>query len=416
MFIIQLSVIVFACYVVGKLMEQIGQTQVIGHISAGVLLGPTFFSGIMSLFSFQTSLFSQESLTTIDKLANLGMILLMFDIGLSHFHGHNHGRRKQTIAALKIAFLGMLLPFIGGMLAGNSVHAELAPQTDRLLFNIFMGTALAVSALPVIVRIIEDLKMLHLAIIPPVITAAILTDVAGWGILALDSVFAAVEGKSDSLWSYLAVVTAALVLYGLVTGKVVVPLLIRYAHRPEMRFSAIIFWILVSAWGAEYLHLHSGFGALLAGSMFARIPGLAKQWHASMNGFMHYLLLPVLFVSAGLKTHFDFSMATQDIAWIIGFTLLAFITKFSGALLGARISGYSLREASMIGALMNTRGLMELVVLSIGLELHLISQRVYSIMVIVALVVTATTPPILRWLNKESSSAVVNKTLENIKG
>ena len=109
-------------------------------------------------------------------------------------------------------------------------------------------------------------------------------------------------------------------------------------------------------------------------------------------------------------------MATQDIAWIIGFTLLAFITKFSGALLGARISGYSLREASMIGALMNTRGLMELVVLSIGLELHLISQRVYSIMVIVALVVTATTPPILRWLNKESSSAVVNKTLENIKG
>ncbi|MCR1299697.1 cation:proton antiporter domain-containing protein, partial [Enterobacter kobei] len=115
MFIIQLSVIVFACYVVGKLMEQIGQTQVIGHIAAGVLLGPTFFPGIMSLFSFQTSLFSQESLTTIDKLANLGMILLMFDIGLSHFHGHNHGRRKQTIAALKIAFLGMLLPFIGGM-------------------------------------------------------------------------------------------------------------------------------------------------------------------------------------------------------------------------------------------------------------------------------------------------------------
>lgn len=241
MFIIQLSVIVFACYVVGKLMEQIGQTQVIGHIAAGVLLGPTFFPGIMSLFSFQTSLFSQESLTTIDKLANLGMILLMFDIGLSHFHGHNHGRRKQTIAALKIAFLGMLLPFIGGMLAGNSVHAELAPQTDRLLFNIFMGTALAVSALPVIVRIIEDLKMLHLAIIPPVITAAILTDVTGWGILALDSVFAAVEGKSDSLWSYLAVVTAALVLYGLVTGKVVVPLLIRYTHRPEMRFPAIIF-------------------------------------------------------------------------------------------------------------------------------------------------------------------------------
>ena len=111
-----------------------------------------------------------------------------------------------------------------------------------------------------------------------------------------------------------------------------------------MRFPAIIFWILVSAWGAEYLHLHSGFGALLAGSMFARIPGLAKQWHASMNGFMHYLLLPVLFVSAGLKTHFDFSMATQDIAWIIGFTLLAFITKFSGALLGARISGYSLHD------------------------------------------------------------------------
>ncbi|MFQ8719011.1 MAG: cation:proton antiporter [Enterobacter hormaechei] len=395
MFIIQLSVIVFACYVVGKLMEQIVQTQVIGHIAAGVLLGPTFFPGIMSLFSFQTSLFSQESLTTIDKLANLGMILLMIDIGLSHFHGHNHGRRKQTIAALKIAFLGMLLPFIGGMLAGNAVHTELAP---------------------VIVRIIEDLKMLHLAIIPPVITAAILTDVTGWGILALDSVFAAVEGKSDSLWSYLAVVTAALVFYGLVTGKVVVPLLIRYAHRPEMRFPAIIFWILVSAWGAEYLHLHSGFGALLAGSMFARIPGLAKQWHASMNGFMHYLLLPVLFVSAGLKTHFDFSMATQDIAWIIGFTLLAFITKFSGALLGARISGYSLREASMIGALMNTRGLMELVVLAIGLELHLISQRVYSIMVIVALVVTATTPPILRWLNKETSSAVVTKTHENIKG
>lgn len=89
------------------------------------------------------------------------MILLMFDIGLSHFHGNNHGRRKQTIAALKIAVLGMLLPFIGGVLAGNSVHAELAPQTDRLLFNVFMGTALAVSALPVIVRIIEDLKMLH---------------------------------------------------------------------------------------------------------------------------------------------------------------------------------------------------------------------------------------------------------------
>ncbi|MGJ8521686.1 Na(+)/H(+)-K(+) antiporter GerN [Carnimonas sp. R-84981] len=409
MFIVQISVIVFACYVVGKLMEQIGQAQVIGHIAAGILLGPTFFPGIISLFSSQISLFNRESLATIDELANLGLILLMFEIGLSHFHKNNKVAPKRNIAALKIALLGMLFPFIGGMLAGNSIHAKLAPQTDCLLFSIFMGTAMAVSALPVIVRIIEDLKILHLAVIPTVITAAIFTDAIGWGILALDNVFAAVGGESDSLWSYFSVVTITLSLYWLGTCKVVVPLLVRYAHKPEMRFPAIIFWILISSWGADYIHLHNGFGALLAGSMLARIPGLAKQWHTSMNGFMHYILLPVLFVSAGLKTHFDVSMATQDIAWIIGFTLLAFITKFGGALIGARISGYSLHDATIVGALMNTRGLMELVVLSIGLELHLISQPIYSVMVIVTLLVTATTSPILRWLNKEASSTVTNK-------
>jgi Kef-type K+ transport system membrane component KefB len=392
-FLLALALIALLAFVAGTLARRLKQPPVIGEVFIGILLGPTLFNAAIS-----DALFPADIRPFLSAVANVGVALFMFTVGAEINAGLLRGRR---IMAGTIAVGSIVLPFtLGAVLALHLFHAH---RTDnRLAFVLFMGAAMSVTAFPVLARILTDRGMSRTWLGNLALACAAIDDVLAWFLLAAVTVVAAGFG---SQWLVLLIVPYTLVMF-----VVVRPLLRRLMQHPSVadrNAPASLLITLVGLFGSaaftEWIGLQFIFGAFLFGAIMPRAPredpqpGIAGHVIDKISDLNGLLLLPVFFIVAGLKVDLS-GMGTNGAVELALILVVAVGGKFVGAFLAARLGGLRNRPASALAVLINTRGLTELIILSVGLQIKVIDGALYSSMVVMALVTTAMAAPLLQWI------------------
>lgn len=395
--LLQLIVIMLAARGFGKLATILGQPAVIGEILAGILLGPSLL-GFLFPEGFQL-LFPKESLSTLQILSQLGLLLFMFVIGMEL---DLKVLKNQAESAVVISHSSIMFPFLLGAGLAYFLYIPLAPKgVDFVAFCLFMGIGMSITAFPVLARIILEKGWTKTALGGLTITAAAADDVTAWCILAI--VVTIVNAGSFS--SGILTVFMSLV-YMLVMWKGILPLMKRagnlYTTKESMTktISASFFlFIFLSAWITEIIGIHALFGAFLAGVVMPDKKELRSNLVDKIEDFSLTVLLPLFFAFTGLRT--KFGLLSSSGLWPVFFLILfvAVLGKLGGSAVAARISGKNWKESLSVGVLMNTRGLMELIVLNIGYDLGILSEEIFSMMVLMALTTTVMTGPGLKLLD-----------------
>ena len=396
-FILQLILIIAASQLCAWLFKKIGQPAVMGEIIAGILLGPSLMGSLVP--SFSAFVFPVASLGNIQMLSQVGLILFMFVIGMEL---DMDVLKKRAGAALFISYFSIIIPFGLGITLSYFLYPLYAPANIPFLaFTLFMGIAMSITAFPVLARIIRERGLTGTKVGVTAITAAAAGDVAAWCLLA--AIIAIVKAGSVSSALYTLIPALVYILAMLFLFR---PLLTRLAQKQSsnavMKRSvmAVVFVVLLlSAYCCEVIGIHALFGAFLAGIIMPRGLGFRTALIGKIEDVALVLLLPLFFVATGLRTEIGLLNTTSlwiTCGWI---TLLAVAGKFGGSTLAARITGETLKDSLAIGALMNTRGLVELVVLNIGYDLHILSPQVFTMMVFMALATTFMTNPALNLIS-----------------
>jgi len=395
--ILQIVTIIVVSRAFGFVFNKIGQPTVIGEIIAGIVLGPSLLGLVFPEVS--AFVFPPQSLPNLQFLSQVGLILFMFVIGMEL---DLKVLRNQAHDAVVISHASIIIPYFLGMGLAYFLYIEFAPPSISFTsFALFMGIAMSITAFPVLARVIQERDLTRTRIGTIAITCAAADDITAWCILA--AVIAIV--KAGTFVSALFTIALAIV-YVLVMIFLVQPLLRRlgnvYSSRETISKTivAIIFLILLSsAFAAEVIGIHALFGAFLAGVIMPPNFNFRKVLMDKVEDVSLVLLLPLFFVFTGLRT--QIGLLNEGHLWVICLViiLVAVAGKFGGSMMAARFVGQSWKDSLSLGALMNTRGLMELVVLNIGYDLGVLSPEVFAMMVIMALVTTFMTGPALDAIN-----------------
>jgi Kef-type K+ transport system membrane component KefB len=333
-------------------------------------------------------------------IADIGVILYMFLVGLELNAGIIRSRAHATVV---ISHMSIVVPFLLGTTLALWLYPHYAPgHTPFMSFALFMGIAMSITAFPVLARILTDRRMEDTPLGIVALSCAAIDDVTAWCLLAFVVGIAQAQVGSAVQTIFYAIGYIAIMIF------VIRPLAVRYlgrdANAPQKRMAV---WVLVallfSAMTAEWIGIHAIFGAFLLGAIIPHDADVAIDFQHKLEDIVKILLLPAFFAYTGMRT--EIGLVTGWAAW--GFTaliiLVATLGKFGGSCIAARLTGHDWRTASALGILMNTRGLMELVVLNIGLELNVISPTLFAMMVIMALATTMATTPVLHRLNAGES-------------
>jgi Kef-type K+ transport system membrane component KefB len=392
----QIAAILLVSRALGLVTRWLGQPMVIAEMVAGIVLGPSLL-GLLWPHAFGT-LFPSTSLPVLKMLSQLGLVLFMFLVGLELDPALLRGRRRASVL---ISHASIALPFALGVGAAWWLRDQYSPKNVAFLpFALFLGTAMSVTAFPVLARILTERGLLQSRVGAIAIACAAVDDVTAWCLLAFVVAVARAHAMTDALWTAgLAALFSLFMLF--VTGPVLRRL---SARNPEpgaptpSSIAGVLFLLLVSSAITEAIGIHALFGAFLFGAVFPKDSGLTKALAAKLESVAVLLLLPLFFAYSGIRTQLGLVSGASQwlvVAAIIG---LATLGKFGGSALAARLSGMRWREASAIGVLMNTRGLMELIVLNVGMDLGVITPAMFTMLVIMALVTTFATTPILHWV------------------
>lgn len=395
--LLQIIVIIAFARLFGYIFKKIGQPAVIGEIVAGIILGPS----ILGLFfpPINHFLFPAASLGTLNFLSQIGLILFMFIIGMEL---DLKAIGKQAYGAVIISHASIIIPYTLGMGLAYFIYKDYAPGGISFLsFSLFMGIAMSITAFPVLARILQEKGLTRSKLGALALTCAAADDITAWCILA--AVIALVKSGS----SFSAIYTIGLaVIYVLLMLKVVRPALERletiYINNEKKRtpIIALFFIILiVSSYITSIIGIHSLFGAFIAGVIMPSDFSFRKIVIDKIEDVSIVLLLPLFFVITGLKT--QIGLLNDGQLWItFGWILLVAVGgKFGGSALAGRMVGQSWKDSLSIGVLMNTRGLMQLIVLNIGYDLGILSPQIFAMMVLMALVTTFMTGPALDLIN-----------------
>ena len=391
--LLQIVLIVVVSRVLAFLVAKIGQPRVIGEIIAGIILGPSLVGHFWPAVS--NFLFPPDSLPNINVLSQLGLILFMFIIGLEL---DVHLLKHKAHTAVVVSHASIILPFFGGVSLAYFLYKTLAPPHISFLgFGLFMGIAMSITAFPVLARIIQERGLTQSPLGVLAITCAAADDVTAWCILAVVIAIVQAGTVTSALFTIL-----LSILYVFAMLTLVRPILQRLAARQtsaenlSRAFAVIAFVVLfLSALTTEVIGIHALFGAFLAGVVMPVQVDFRKILAAKIEDVSLVILLPLFFASTGLKT--QIGLLNDSLAWLTCGLIIfvAVLGKFGGSLLAAKFTGQSWSESIALGALMNTRGLMELIVLSIGYDLGVLSPTVFTMMVLMALVTTFMTSPAL---------------------
>jgi Kef-type K+ transport system membrane component KefB len=412
--LLQLVVILVTARLVGRAFRIIGQPQVIGEMAAGLALGPSLLGAVAP--GTLARLFPQDSLAPLSALSQLGVLLFMFVVGLRLDLQLLRGRAR---AAVFTSNASIALPFVMGAALAPWLHASLAPDGVPLLpFALFLGAAMSVTAFPVLARILTERGLLGTRIGSVAIAAAAVDDVTAWCILAAVVAVArsAPEATSIAWREFLVTIVSSgtYVVLAATAGRRLLARLDRELARRGILMNAqlvsgAIILALASAWVTERLGIHALFGAFLAGTVMPRTsmngaPSAAQQIADRMEDVVGSVFLPVFFALTGLRTSVGLLDSPGLWAACAAIFAVAVSGKLGGSAAAARLAGMSWRDALSIGALMNTRGLMELVILNVGLEIGVISPALFTMMVLMALATTVMTSPLLLLLLRDEPS------------
>lgn len=398
--LLQLTIIVLAGRLGGAVALRVGQSAAVGEIIIGILLGPSLF-GLIAPDTFQW-VFRSLPPEPMAMLSQLGLILLMFQIGLEFDFSHLNEQRNRR-AMLWVAALSLVFPFVLGFGLGYLTAPILSPAANRLGSALFVATAFSITALPILGRIMIEFDIARTPLGVIAISAAAINDVIGWLMLALVTALssAAFEARGFAL-------RVALVLgFFLASWFVVRPAMkaiVRLAPPRDGQLSNNLLGVLlaavfVSAICTYQLGIFAIFGGFMMGVLLHDERELVAAWKERIGRFVTVFFLPIFFTYTGLRTDIGGLDNAAAWGWCALLILLATIGKFGGAYLAARATGLSHHEASVLGIMMNTRALMELIVINVGYDLGVISQQVFTMLVLMAIVSTVVTTPGLRaWL------------------
>lgn len=405
--LLQIITIIFVARFFGWICKKIGQPTVIGEIIAGIVLGPSLVG--MYFPEISSSLFPVQSLGNLQFLSQIGLILFMFMVGMEL---DLNILKNKAHEAVVISHASIIIPFTLGMGLAYYIYQSFAPESVQFLsFGLFIGIAMSITAFPVLARIVHERGIHKTRLGAIVTTCAAADDITAWCILA--AVIAIV--KAGSFVSSLYTIFIA-IAYVMIMIKLVRPFLKRLGDLHPTRENmnkqvvAIFFLMLIlSAYMAEIIGIHALFGAFMAGTIMPENTKFRNIFIGKVEDVALVLLLPLFFVFTGLRT--EIGLINDPYQWWITFLiiLVAITGKFVGSTLAARLVGQSWQESLSIGALMNTRGLMELVVLNIGYDLGILTPEIFAMMVIMALVTTFMTGPaldLIERLNKVKAPAI----------
>ena len=392
--IAQLVVIITAARLLGLLARKIHQPLVIAEVVAGILLGPSLLGAVAP--EFKAALFPAASLGVLGMLSQIGLILFMFLVGLEMDLGMLRGRGHTSVL---ISHTSIVVPFALGAVLALYIYPVLSePSVAFSSFTLFMGAAMSITAFPVLARILTERRLLRTKVGAVTITCAAVDDVTAWCILAFVVSIVRSTAVSEAVWTTVLAVAYTLLML-LVVRRFLERLAARGSDREGMTQNAVavtFVLLFLSAWATELIGIHALFGAFLMGAIIPRTGGFARVLAEKLEDIVVIVFLPTFFALSGLRT--EIGLLNTPAAWL-QCALIIFVAclgKFGGSFIAARWTGLGWREASALGILMNTRGLMELIVLNIGLDLGVISPTLFTMMVLMALFTTFITSPILQ--------------------
>lgn len=410
----QIVTIILVARFFGLICKKIGQPSVIGEIIAGIVLGPSFFGSYLPEFS--VLLFPTTSLDNLKFLSQIGLIFFMFVVGMELDLKVLRNKAKEAVI---ISHASIIIPFTLGLVLAYTIYTDFAPKgIEFISFGLFLGIAMSITAFPVLARIVQERGLQKTKIGAMVITCAAADDITAWCLLA--GVIAIV--KAGSITSSLYIIILSFI-YVVAMIKLVRPFLRRIgnlydtAEKITKPVVAIFFLtLLISSYLTEIIGIHALFGAFLAGVIMPDNMKFRKMFIEKIEDVSLVVLLPLFFVFTGLRTEIGL-LNTPELWKVCGLIILvAVVGKFIGSALAAKFVGQNWRDSLTIGALMNTRGLMELVVLNIGYDLGVLTKEVFAMMVIMALATTFMTGPALNLIDfifKPRKNSIPN-TSENL--
>ncbi|MGH2636256.1 MAG: cation:proton antiporter [Actinomycetota bacterium] len=384
--LLALAVVIAGSRLAGWAISKIGQPRVHGEILAGILLGPSLLGVVWP--ETLAYLFPTEVIGALRVLAQIGLVLFMFLIGLELDLDKLRGQGHKAVV---ISHASIIAPMLLGAALALWLYPRLGGDADRLGFTLFIGAAMAITAFPVLARDLQETGLYHTRIGVLTITCAAVDDVTAWCVLAI--VVAVVESAG---FGEAAVTIALSVAFLIAMLKLVKPALQRM---PSVPMWMTICLALSAAWVTELIGIHAIFGAFMAGTSMPRDAEVRREVHERLEASVVTFLLPVFFVVVGLATRVDL----LDSFFLWGVTLLVIATaiagKWGGSMFAGRAMGETWQDAAAIGILMNTRGLTELVILTVGLELGVIGTTLFTMGVLMALVTTLMATPMLALLS-----------------
>ncbi|HTU86063.1 MAG TPA: cation:proton antiporter [Solirubrobacteraceae bacterium] len=396
---LSIAIVLIVARLFGVLAVKCREPRVMGEVIAGLALGPSLLGAISP--NLQATLFPSDVLPALGVVANLGLIFYMFLVGLEVDRGQLKGKVAQAAA---ISNASVAVPLLLGIAVALPLYKLIGPQKKFVAFALFMGVAMSITAFPVLARILAERRMIKRPVGALTIACAAIDDVTAWFLIALATTIA-VSGTFGDVLKTIAEAAVYILFMVLIVRRVVARMATAFdevGRIPGAWFAGIIVGVLLSAYVTEEINIAFIFGAFVMGMVMPRHARLSEEITRRIDDFVVTLLLPVFFVYTGLRT--NVGLLDRPVLWLLTLLLIAvaIIGKLAGAAIAARVTGYDWKASAVIGTLMNTRGLTELIVLNLALDVGAISNTLFAMLVIMAVVTTLMAGPLLKLLDPKN--------------